>query len=214
MIEFEINHDPQKKLVSMAVLASLIRTSDYQYITGGENMEELEKSLAEAMETNNTPYLENDADADSALHKIQRLNRGIEWARKLAEDQKKKIDAWLEQQIANRQEAITSQENLLKLYAEDRLKNSKRKSVSLPNGKFGFRKQPPKITHDDTILLAYAKEAAPQFVKVKESLDWAGMKKSCVIDQGKMIDENGEVLPGITIEQPELKFYVDTKEEK
>lgn len=29
MIEFEINHDQQKKLVSMAVLASLIRTSDY-----------------------------------------------------------------------------------------------------------------------------------------------------------------------------------------
>ena len=177
-------------------------------------MEELEKSLAEAMEAGNSPYLENDADADSALHKIQRLNRGIEWARKLAEDQKKKIDAWLEQQIANRQEAITSQENLLKLYAEDRLKNSKRKSVSLPSGKFGYRKQPPKITHDDTILLAFAKEAAPQFVKVKESLDWAGMKKSCVIDQGKMIDENGEVLPGITIEQPEPKFYVDTKEEK
>lgn len=177
-------------------------------------MEELEKSLAEAMEVSKSPYLENDADADSALHKIQRLNRGIEWARKLAEDQKKKIDAWLEQQIANRQEAITSQQNLLKLYAEDRLKNSKRKSVSLPSGKFGYRKQPPKITHDDTILLAFAKEVAPQFVKVKESLDWAGLKKSCVIDQDKMIDENGEVLPGITIEQPEPKFYVDTKEEK
>lgn len=39
-------------------------------------MEELEKSLAEAMEAGNSPYLENDADADSALHKIQRLNRG------------------------------------------------------------------------------------------------------------------------------------------
>lgn len=177
-------------------------------------MEELEKSLAEAMEVSKNPYLENDADADSALHKIQRLNRGIDYVRKIAEQQIQKIVAWRDEQISNRQEAITSQQNLLKLYAEDRLKNSKRKSVSLPNGKFGFRKQPPKITHDDTILLAYAKEAAPQFVKVKESLDWAGMKKSCVIDQGKMIDENGEVLPGITIEQPELKFYVDTKEEK
>lgn len=178
-------------------------------------MEDVERSLAEAMESGNSFYLENDADADSALHKIQRLNRGIEWAKKLAEQQKQKIDLWLEQQIANRQEAISSQENLLQLYAEDRLRNSKRKSVSLPNGKFGFRKQPPKITHDDTILLAFAKEAAPQFVKVKESLDWAGLKKSCIIDQDKMIDENGEVLPGITIEQQEAKFYVDIgKEEK
>jgi hypothetical protein len=178
-------------------------------------MEDVERSLAEAMELGNSFYLENDADADSALHKIQRLNRGIEWAKKLAEQQKQKIDLWLEQQIANRQEAISSQENLLQLYAEDRLRNSKRKSVSLPNGKFGFRKQPPKITHDDTILLAFAKESAPQFVKVKESVDWAGLKKSCIIDQDKMIDENGEVLPGITIEQQEAKFYVDIgKEEK
>ena len=169
-------------------------------------MEELEKSLAEAMETNNSPYLENDADADSALHKIQRLNQGINYVRKIAEQQIQKIVAWRDEQIANRQEAITSEQN--------RLKNSKRKSVSLPSGKFGYRKQPPKITHDDTILLAFAKESAPQFVKVKESVDWAGLKKSCVIDQDKMIDENGEVLPGITIEQQEPKFYVDTKEDK
>lgn len=176
-------------------------------------MEELEKSLAEAMEAGNSMYLENDADADSALHKIQRLNRGIEWARKLAEQQKQKIDAWLEQQIANRQEAIASQENLLRLYAEDRLKNSKRKSVSLPSGKFGFRKGQPKIEHQDDVLLQYAKEANQKYVKVKESLDWSGLKKSCVIDHDKMIDENGEVLPGITIHPAEQTFYVSVKEE-
>ena len=51
-------------------------------------------------------------------------------------------------------------------------------------------------------------------MKIQESVDWAGLKKSCVIDQDKMIDENGEVLPGITIEQQEPKFYVDTKEDK
>lgn len=198
----------------MAVPASLIRTSNYQYITGGATMKELEKSLAEAMENNNSPYLENDADADSVLHKIQRLNRGIDYVRKIAEQQIQKIVAWRDEQIINRQEAISSEQNLLQLYAEERLKNSKRKSVSLPSGKFGYRKQPPKITHDDTILLAFAKEAAPQFVKIKESVDWAGLKKSCVIDQDKMIDENGEVLPGITIEQQEPKFYVDTKEDK
>ncbi len=124
-------------------------------------MEELEKSLAEAMENNNGPYLENDADADSALHKIQRLNQGINYVRKIAEQQIQKIVAWRDEQIANRQEAITSEQNLLQLYAEERLKNSKRKSVSLPSGKFGYRKQPPKIAHDDTILLAFAKETAP-----------------------------------------------------
>ena len=124
-------------------------------------MEELEKSLAEAMENNNSPHLENDADADSVLHKIQRLNQGIDYVRQIAEQQIQKIVAWRDEQIINRQEAISSEQNLLQLYAEERLKNSERKSVSLPSGKFGYRKQPPKITHDDTILLAFAKEAAP-----------------------------------------------------
>ena len=43
---------------------------------------------------NNGPYLENDADADSALHKIQRLNQGINYVRKIAEQQIQKIVAW------------------------------------------------------------------------------------------------------------------------
>ncbi|WP_317423192.1 host-nuclease inhibitor Gam family protein [uncultured Acidaminococcus sp.] len=172
-------------------------------------MEELEKSLAEAMENNNGPYLENDADADSALHKIQRLNQGINYVRKIAEQQIQKIVAWRDEQIANRQEAITSEQNLLQLYAEERLKNSKRKSVSLPSGKFGYRKQPPKITHDDTILLAFAKETAPQFVKVKESVDWANLKKGCTVDGDHLISQDGEIIPGVTVEQHPDKFYTE-----
>lgn len=188
------------------------------YIKGGVEMEkrkELEKSLDEAMETVNSPYLQSDVDADATLHKIQRLERGKKWAQELADERIAVVNCWLEKQLADRQGAIDSLQNQLQIYAEDRLKNSKRKSVSLPSGKFGFRKQPPKIERpDDQILLAYAKEANPQFVKVKESLDWLGLKKSCIIDGNKMIDENGEVLPGITVTEQGPKFYVDTKEEE
>lgn len=38
-------------------------------------------------------------------------------------------------------------------------------------------------------------------------------KKSCVIDKDMMIDENGEVLPGITIHPAEQTFYVSMKED-
>lgn len=176
-------------------------------------MEEMENSLAEAMETVDSPYLQSDEDADATLHKIQRLERGKAWAQKLADEQIAKVNAWLDKQLANRQGAIDSLQNQLQVYAETRLQNSKRKSASLPSGKFGFRKQPVKIEHLDDVLLAYAKEANPQFVKVKESLDWLGLKKSCIIDGDKMIDENGEVLPGITVTEQAPKFYVDTKEE-
>lgn len=172
-------------------------------------MEDMERSLAEAMELGNSLYLENDADADSALHRIQRLNRGIEWAKKLAEQQKQKIDLWLEQQIANRQEAISSQKNLLQLYAEERLKNSKRKSVSLPNGKFGFRKSPAKFQRDEATLLEYAEKELPDCVKIKKSVDWATLKKGCTVDGDHLISQDGEIIPGVTVEQQPDKFYTE-----
>lgn len=177
-------------------------------------MEDLEKSLSEAMETVASPYLQSDDEADATLHKIQRLERGKAWAQKLADEQIAKVNAWLEKQLADRQGVIDSLANQLQLYAEERLRNSERKSVSLPCGKFGFRRVPDKIEHDDQILLAFVKESSPQFVKVKKTLDWAGLKKSCIIDGDRMIDENGEVLPGIIIQQQEPKFYVDTKEDE
>lgn len=177
-------------------------------------MEEMKKSLEDFMGEIDSPYLKSDEDAEAILVRINKRNRAKETVQREADAWHAKVNVWLAAKISSIDNANASDEAKLQVYAEDRLKHSKRKSVSLPSGKFGYRKQPPKITHDDTILLAFAKEAAPQFVKIKESVDWAGLKKTCVIDQDKMIDENGEVLPGITIEQQEPKFYVDTKEDK
>ena len=129
----------------------------------------------------------------------------------LAEDRKASIDQWKAEQIQKRQDVIDSLTNQLQVYAEDRLAKSKKKSVSLPSGKFGFRKQPAKIEHDDVTLLVYAKASNPEYVNVKESLDWAGLKKSCSVDGTRMVDANGEILPGVTVTEQGPKFYVDAK---
>ena len=173
----------------------------------------MEQTLEDYMGDVKSPYLQSDEEAEAILVRINKRNRAKMAAQREAEEWKKKVDAWLYSRVNSIDEANASDEAKLQVYAEDRLKNSKRKSVSLPSGKFGFRKGQPKIEHQDDVLLRYAKEANQNYVKVKESLDWSGLKNSCVIDHDKMIDENGEVLPGITIHPAEQTFYVSVKEE-
>ena len=163
-----------------------------------------------------SPYLRSDEEAEAILVRINKRNRAKMAAQREAEAWKKKVDAWLSSRLNSIEESNASDEAKLQVYAEDRLKNSKRKSVSLPSGKFGFRKGQPKIEHDDTALMEYAKASNPSLIKVKESLDWSGLKKSCIMstDGEHLIDENGEVLPGITIHPAEQTFYVNVKEEE
>lgn len=176
-------------------------------------MEEMKKSLEDFMGEIDSPYLKSDEDAEAILVRMNKRNRAKEAVQREADAWHAKVNVWLAAKISSIDNANASDEAKLQVYAEDRLKNSKRKSVSLPSGKFGFRKGQPKIEHQDDVLLQYAKEANQKYVKVKESLDWSGLKKSCIIDHDMMIDENGEVLPGITIHPAEETFYVSVKEE-
>ena len=172
----------------------------------------MEQTLEDYMGDVQSPYLQSDVEAEAILVRINKRNRAKMAAQREAEAWKKKVDAWLEARVSSIDEANASDEAKLQVYAEDRLKNSKRKSVSLPSGKFGFRKGQPKIEHDDMVLMEYAKASNPSFIKVKESLDWAGLKKDSIFDGEKIIDKYGEVLPGITIHPAEQTFYVNVKE--
>ena len=98
---------------------------------------------------------------------------------------------------------------LLQMYAETQLEGKKKRSISLPNGKFGFRKCPPSFTKEDTTLLEYAEKERPDCVKVKKSVDWANLKKGCTVDGDHLISQDGEIIPGVTVEQHPDKFYTE-----
>ena len=182
-------------------------------------MEEMKKSLAkeigisleEFMGKVDSSYLTSDVEAEAILVRINKRNKVKESKKKDAAAWHAKVDKWLEAIITSIDEANESDENMLKTYAEDRLKNSKRKSVSLPSGKFGFRKQPPKIEKDDAALLDYCDHYQSEFIKVKKTVDWAGLKKSCTLDGNHYVTKDGEVLPGVTVTEQDPKFTVEVK---
>lgn len=94
----------------------------------------------------------------------------------------------------------------------------KGKSHKFAGGKFGYSKQTPKFFCDgkpaaanNPALLNYAKNYAPQFVKFKEFVDWASLKKELLVDDGIVFREStGETVPEIKAYVMPDKFSVKT----
>jgi len=75
-------------------------------------------------------------------------------------------------------------------------------SYALPGGKLLRKKQQPKFDTDDEALVAWLKSSdMKQFVKVKESADWASLKKLVAMsaDGEHVMMADGEIVPGVTV---------------
>lgn len=84
----------------------------------------------------------------------------------------------------------------------------------LPSGKLVFKAQEPEYERDDNAVLAWLKEnGGGQYVKTKEALDWAGLKKTLTVCGETVADENGAIIPGIRAVEREPIFKVELKKE-
>ncbi|KIL77697.1 host-nuclease inhibitor Gam family protein [Bacillus badius] len=100
----------------------------------------------------------------------------------------------------------TTLEQYLRSEVEKQVEAGKKpkKTLALPYGKISLKKQQPEFVKDEEKLFEYAKQSG--LIKVKESTDWAEVKKQCQIVNGVMVDENGEVIPGVQVVERPDKF--------
>lgn len=87
------------------------------------------------------------------------------------------------------------------------------KTYDLPSGKMVLKHQEPKYDTKDEELVPWLKANRPELVKIKESSDWANLKKELKVspDGTAMVTEYGEIVPGITVTPREDKFTVTLK---
>lgn len=105
----------------------------------------------------------------------------------------------------------------LKTYCDEN-PPTKGKSHKFAGGKFGYGKQPPKFFVDGQLadaknpaLLDYVKGNCPQFVKLKESVDWETLKKNIYVeDDMAYLQSTGEVIPEMKVQIVPDKFTVRT----
>lgn len=91
-------------------------------------------------------------------------------------------------------------------------------SYQLPGGKLVLKRQAPEFERDDSALIPWLrKNYEGDWVKTKESVDWAALKKAfaeddCIGMQGShFITLDGEIIPGITVTERPDKFVVEIK---
>lgn len=82
----------------------------------------------------------------------------------------------------------------------------------LPSGKLVSKKQEPEYSRTESEVINWLKaNDMDEFVKIKESLDWAGLKEKVTVVGENVVTEDGEVVPGVKVTPREDIFKVEVK---
>jgi Bacteriophage Mu Gam like protein len=172
----------------------------------------------EEQEVQSQPFeVTNQESAAEALRRITYFMEQIQSVENIVQTQIQpfeskieKIKAWGEDAKQEHYDRIKHYESLLEAYmrlqvTEQESKGKKpKKTLKLPYGAIKLKKQQPEFVRDEEKLLEYAKSIG--MVKVKESADWSEIKKQCTVVGEKLVNEDGEVVPGISINERPEKF--------
>ena len=126
----------------------------------------------------------------------------------------KKADKWLEEQNGRLETNVNTVTTNLKVYLmrdnQKRVESGKkaRKTVKTPFGNFSLKKQQPQFVKEEKLLMEYAKASGKVNEKTTVSVDWAAIKKESQLVDGKLIDPNGEVVPGVKVVEQDDKATV------
>lgn len=161
--------------------------------------------------------IDSDVKAEWAVRKIRERRRECERIVALCNMQKAFYtdQAMKEQQQAERDNAYLM--DLLAAYFETvpHRRTKTTESYRLAIGVLKRVQPSPEIRRDNSRedLLAWVKNNAPQFLKVTEDVDWAGLKKECEItEDGAIYRETGELVAGVEVVPRAARFDVEVKE--
>lgn len=175
----------------------------------------IEDEIYEAMETQPEGFkIDSDSLASWAVKIIKKEQEETERLMKIADDQIAELQE-RKQKIQEQYEHKTGymKAMLYQYFMSVPHKDTKtQETYKLFDGTLYYKKPSLKMVPDKEKLLAYCKaNNMPEFVKVKEDVDWAAYKKECEIVDGQVVNvQTGDMLPEdmIQIEEDPGKFDV------
>jgi phage host-nuclease inhibitor protein Gam len=158
--------------------------------------------------------IDSDAKAKWALDKIREARADRDYWVKWYTDKMAEITAQTDFNTMNLERLLAD------YFATVPHKKTKtQESYPLPGGKLVMKRQNPEYKRDDKKAIEWLKQNGyGQFVKVKEELDWAGLKDASEAVNGRIvcgekITEDGEivqmVVDGIDVVDRPAKFVVE-----
>ena len=158
--------------------------------------------------------IDDEQKANWALRKIRKLTEKRKANIQLAEAEIERINTWLKEVNGDLEQSIDYFTGLLEGYHRQVLEQDpKAKTIKLPYGKLKMRAQQPEFIRDNDKLLSWLKQSnKTDYIVVKESPDWAQLKKTLQVAGNALVDtETGEVVEGVEVVEREPKFSVEVE---
>lgn len=150
--------------------------------------------------------IDDDNKAEWAIMKIKQNNLEKE---RLASICKEYIKYYTEElkEIENKDE-----NGFLQVELKKYLDSTNKDKLKFVSGQIGYKKQQPKFTVKDDELVQFLEGTGKQeLIKITKKADWASYKKQVIINGDNVVDENGEIVRGVEVEQRESIFEVKIK---
>lgn len=168
-------------------------------------MFEIEDSALEKSETKNKYEVKNIDDVNGTFRKIKAFMDKKFELEELAQKEIERVQNWLENEVKQINERIEFYNGRLTEYAVIQREQDPKFKCSTPYGKVSFRKQQPKWEYDDdTVIESLKASGLNEYIRVKEEVNKADLKKAVSVVEGRAITPDGEIIEGIKVtEQPD-----------
>lgn len=149
-----------------------------------------------------------------AFRKAAALKAKAKEVKQLADAERERIAEWEKSELSSINNSLEFFQNLVTEYhAKQLAEDPKAKTISTPYGKSKSRKSSEQLekANEEDILLYVIENELEQFIK--NSVKWAELKKSLkIVDlngEKFAVDENGQLVPGITIKPESITFSME-----
>lgn len=141
---------------------------------------------------------EEQAEAQRIMNVCRSMIMHYEQQLKKAEEDLEKKTAYLRSQLEQYFDSV------------EKRRTKTQEVYKLPSGTLRRKYPGPQFKRDDDALVKWLKERnMKDYIKVKETADWANLKKAIQVVGNKAVDENGEVVEGITVVDRPPVFEVE-----
>ena len=162
----------------------------------------------------------DDPSAEMFIRKINEAN-----------EQYESLEAWYKHQLEKAKQirdrtvewATRSLRGYFNMLPPEVKTGKKIKSYELKGAVLTLRKMEPKYTVDDEVMVPWLEKNKPDMVQVTKKAKWGELKKTLPKDKDgnfltvqnhgclELVDENGEIIPGVVAEPRDDEFTVKIK---
>ncbi|WP_433959343.1 host-nuclease inhibitor Gam family protein [Cytobacillus horneckiae] len=178
-------------------------------------LQQMDLMEVEEIQAQEVPFEITDLNSlNWAFRKLSALKSKEKEIKQLAQIERDRIAEWEGGELSTIDNSLSFFENMIAIYHAKQLEaDPKSKTISTPYGKSKTRKskEAPEKGNEEAILQHVIENGMDDYIK--NSVKWADLKKSLKIVEVSgdkvAVDENGQLVPGVTIKPESISYSVE-----